>query len=124
MPPTAPVGRPISLRTAPVGRPISLRFASPRPVPLADLCDEARRLAHRRCRAEAAVRRLRAHPAHERLGRLAAHSDRLLVGFHRSLDRIVAADGFDEALEIFRDYRATLVQADGPSDASGMTKDP
>ena len=98
MPPTAPVGRPIGL--CPITPP-------PRAT-LAELCAEARRLAHRRCRAEAAVRRLRAHPAQERVGRLAAHSDRLLIGFHRTLDRIRAAEGFDEALELFREYRAEL----------------
>jgi hypothetical protein len=100
MPPTAPVGRSIRVR----------RSTPPLRASLAELCAEARRLAHRRCRAEAAVRRLRAHPAHERVGRLAAHSDRLLVGLHRTLDRIRAAEGYEEALELFREYRAELAR--------------
>lgn len=83
---------------------------------LTHLVSEARRLARRRVLLESAclpagqrVPSRRADPP-DLARRRAQRSTRLLVAFHHALDRLWAAGGYDEALEVFRAYRAELTQ--------------
>ncbi len=86
---------------------------------LALLSTEARRLARRRAMALAVAARCR-HIAEQAFDPCAAievstramkRASRLHMRFHRTLDSLVAAGGFDEALAIVRERRAGLVAA-------------
>jgi hypothetical protein len=82
------------------------------PAHVAYLLSEAHRLAHRRAVIEAACCQARAEgrasePMSEaRRRRLVRRGTRLMVAFHAVLDRLYAANGFDEALVAFRAYQS------------------
>jgi hypothetical protein len=77
------------------------------------LAAEARRVARRRVIAEVVARRSqendRALPpdASTQLShRARTRATRLSLGFHRAIEALWSADGFDEALAIFREHKA------------------
>jgi hypothetical protein len=83
----------------------------------AELAAEARRLARRRLVADAVARRSRENDrglqgdASTRLFRRAKRkATQLGLVFHRSLEALWAADGFDEALAIFREHKRELAR--------------
>lgn len=78
----------------------------------AALADEARRLRHFQLKAEALAlrcvpgRRGLTTPRAEELRRRAlARAARYQARFHRTIDALMSADGFDEAMRILREHR-------------------
>lgn len=76
------------------------------------LAAEARRLARRRSIAESVARRssenprgLRADASAEIVHRSRRRATRLGLGFHRAIESLWQAGGFDEALVIFREHK-------------------
>lgn len=88
--------------------------------PIASLMSEAHRIAHRRAVIEAACRTDRGPHGSWRARRLATRRARLAVTFHAALDRLFAANAFDEALDAFRAYRAEVCARVSPPPRSAF----
>lgn len=84
------------------------------------LAHEARRIARRRSVAEGVAHRGRINdrnlpaPASAELAeRARKRASRLSVVFHRAIDSLTGAGGFEEALAIFREHKADLARRAG-----------
>lgn len=108
LPNVAIISRPAGPNIAPLASPEELQASSRR----AALAAEARRFARRRLIAEAVARRSRENDralpseASSLLSRRAKRkATRLGLVFHRAIETLWEAGGFDEALAIFREHK-------------------
>ena len=99
------------------GRPAAQRPAFDPSCRASALAHEARRIARRRSVAEGVARRGRVNdrnlpaPASAAISaRASRRASRLSVVFHRAIDSLTGAGGFDEALAIFREHQADLTR--------------
>ncbi len=109
IPNVAIISRPAGPPIAPSTDPADLLAARRR----SELAAEARRLARRRLIADAVARRSRENDralpgdASSRLSHRAKHkATRLGLVFHRAIQALWEAGGFDEALAIFREHKS------------------
>ena len=113
LPNVAIISRPAGPRTATHDDPPQVSVDIPAARRKAELAAEARRLARRRLIADVVARRsrendrgLRADASAQLFRRAKRKATYLGMVFHRSIEALWAADGFEEALAIFREHKS------------------